>query len=460
MISLLEVCDRAQKGPELPVETFDLGNVYATLKRLVGKYDIRYDPDTPVPSDDALADKVFDAAVDFFVECGVYFQDTQSVIRFTREEVLEAVATYNGDCRFGEGKEARIFRSRKPDSSARPWCHVGSGIVASSEEIAYKIVRGNALIRAADSMSVNALDRIDGRAIVTGQPTEILGAIRSLKIARAACRDAGRPGLPIINGIATAGSATATIAAAAAQFVLRPSDCIIIGSLAEFKTNREMMAKAVWGLSSEYNVVLASAPMLGGYAGGPEGTAILNTAYVFFGMLVYQCNYYLSLPVHVNTSCSTTRDVIWATAASSQAISRNTTMPTLTLAYNAGGPMTESFYYESAAFIPAMIASGVSIQTPHPAKATVADYVTPMEMRVTTDMALASAGMTRAEASDLANALLPKYEDGLATASIGKSYTECFDLASGRPTDEHVDFVAKTLKHLSNSGFPALSVKM
>ena len=456
MVSILDVCERARKGPTLAAESFDLDGVYLTLKRLAKKYDIRYDPRTPVPSDDALADKVFDAALDFFVECGVYFQDTHSAIRFSREEVLNAVATYNGDCRFGEGKEARVFRSRKPDSSSRPWCHVGSGTVASTEEIASRIVQGNASIQAADSMSVNALESIDGRKIVTGQPTEILGAIRSLEIAREACRLAGRPGLPIINGIAAAGSAIATIAAAAPQFVLRPSDCIIVGSIVEFKTNREMLAKVAWCQASGYNIVLAGAPMLGGFAGGPEGTAILNAAYVFLGMLVYQCNYYLSLPLHINYSCSTTRDVIWATAVSSQAIARNTNMPTLTLAYVVGGPMTESFYYESAAFVAASIASGVSTQTPHPAKAALTDYVTPMEMKVTTEMALACAGMTRKEADKLVSKLLPKYEDGLATASIGKSYTQCFDIATGRPRDEYVAFVAKVKKEMSALGMPAL----
>jgi hypothetical protein len=455
MVPLLDVCQRAEDAPKLPAESFDLDCVYLTLKRLAKKYDVRYDPRNPVPSDDALADRVFDAAIEFFVDCGVYFQDTQSVIRFSRREVLEAVAAYKGDCRFGEGKEARIFRSRKPDSSARPWCHVGSGTVASTEEIAYQIVRGNASIRAADSMSVNALESIDGRKIVTGQPTEILGAIRSLEIAREACRQAGRPGLPIINGIATAGSAMATIAAAGPQFVLRPSDCIIVGSLIEFKTNLAMMAKAAWCLASGYNIVLAGAPMLGGFAGGPEGTAIINAAYVFLGMLVYQCNYYLSLPIHIRHSCSTTRDVIWATAVSSQAIARNTNMPTLTLAYVAGGPMTESFYFESAAFIAASIASGVSTQTPHPAKAALTDYVTPMEMKVTTEMALACAGMTRRQANAVVNKLLPKYEKGLATASSGKSYAECFDLASGRPTQEHVDFVDAVNKRLLKSGMPA-----
>ena len=454
MVQLLEICQRAQQGRTVSGESFDLDCLYASLARLTKKYDIKYDPDNPVPCDDALADRVFEAAVEFFVECGVYVQNTRTVVRFPRQEVLDAVANYNGDCRFGEGKEARIFRSRKPDSGTRPWCHVGSGIVASTEEIASKIVQGNASVKAADSMSVNALDKIDGYAINAGQPTEILGAIRSIKIAREACRAAGRPGLPIINGIATAASATATVAAASPAFGLRASDGIIVGSLAEFKTNWEMMAKVAYCQGSGFNIVLASAPMLGGYGGGPEGTAVLNAAYVLFGILVYQCNYYLSLPLHINLSCSTTRDVIWATAVSAQAIARNTNVPTLTLAYAAGGPMTESFYYESAAFIAASIASGVSTQTPHPAKAVLADYVTPLEMKTTTEIALVCAGMTRKEANQVVNALLPKYEQGLATASVGRSYTECFDLETGNPKDEYLSFVERIKKELSNAGIP------
>ena len=72
MVDLLTIYNRAQKGNKMTAESFDLDCVYAILSRLLQKYDIKYDPDTPVPSDDALADKVFDAAVDFFCDCGVY----------------------------------------------------------------------------------------------------------------------------------------------------------------------------------------------------------------------------------------------------------------------------------------------------------------------------------------------------------------------------------------------------
>jgi hypothetical protein len=47
-------------------------------------------------------------------------------------------------------------------------------------------------------------------------------------------------------------------------------------------------------------------------------------------------------------------------------------------------------------------------------------------------------------------------EPGLTTASTGKSYTECFDLATGRPADEYLAFVDKIKKELAKDGIPLL----
>ena len=88
MPDILEICRRAQAGPTMDQESFDLDAVFATARRLSEQYGIAYDPDTPVPSDDDLADRLYRAAVDFVVEVGVYCPDTKSVIRFTREELM------------------------------------------------------------------------------------------------------------------------------------------------------------------------------------------------------------------------------------------------------------------------------------------------------------------------------------------------------------------------------------
>ena len=51
---------------------------------------------------------------------------------------------------------------------------------------------------------------------------------------------------------------------------------VIVGTLAEFKTSNEMMTKVVWCQESRTRCVLASAPILGAFIGGPEATAIIN----------------------------------------------------------------------------------------------------------------------------------------------------------------------------------------
>ena len=73
-------------------------------------------------------------------------------------------------------------------------------------------------------------------------------------------------------------------------------------------------------------------------------------------------------------------------------------------------------------------------------------------METNTLVELACAGMTRRQANEVAKKLLPEYENNLICAPVGKSYTECFNLSTGRPTDEHVDFVEKTKKKLSTLG--------
>ena len=116
--------------------------------------------------------------------------------------------------------------------------------------------------------------------------------------------------------------------------------------------------------------------------------------------------------------------------------------------------MTELFYYESAASVIAAVASGVSTQTPHPARAVLADYVTPMEMRVTTEMELGAAGLTRKDATPIVDRVLRKYEGRLERPDNGKSYTECFNVKTGLPTEEHRKFVDRVKRDLARLGVP------
>ena len=453
MISISEICRRIQTGPAMSAEAFDLDVVFANARKLCEKYKIVYDPDNPVPADDDLADRTHQAAVDFVVQTGVYCPDTGSIIKFTRDEVLQAVANSRGRCIMGEGIDRYEWTPRLPDSDTHPWYHVGTGIINTDERIVFNLVKSYAQIKQANSISVPALQKIDGCQVSSGTPSEILGAIRGIKIARDALRHAGRPGLAIGNCISAAGTPLATVAASSPQFGLRPSDGWLVGALAEMKFNMGALNKAAYLSSWGANIGNESGPLVGGYGGGPAAVAILNVAYRLIGILVLDCDFHLTFPIHITKSCSTTRDVLWCVAVSSQAISRNTKELVWSLGYIAAGPMTKQFFYETATYLAAAIPSGVSAQTTHPARAVLNDYVTPMEMLGSVELNEACVGMSRAQANELAKELLDKYEDNLDNAPIGKKYQDCYDINTGLPCQQYVDLYGQVKEELRAMGF-------
>ena len=63
---LVEVLHRAETGPIIDEAEFERKLVAPTIKSLLKKYEVKYDKTIFVPSDDDLADRVFQAGVDQF----------------------------------------------------------------------------------------------------------------------------------------------------------------------------------------------------------------------------------------------------------------------------------------------------------------------------------------------------------------------------------------------------------
>ena len=205
MTLLLEVMERAFTGKPCTERDYDINIFSKKLKEIVKEYNIKYDPDNPVPSDNSVADDVFNAGFDFFCEVGSYFTDTGRVIQFSEDEIKKALKSAPSEIIFGEGTDAKKFVSRKPESNVPPWCFIGAGgAPISSDEYLLKLVEGYASIPLANSLTVPSLTSVSGIRIRPGTPLEILGCIRNIVLAREALRRIGRPGLPIMNSLPTA----------------------------------------------------------------------------------------------------------------------------------------------------------------------------------------------------------------------------------------------------------------
>lgn len=455
MIDFVEICRRAVTGRLVSEEKFDRELFFPKVKELVQRYGIKADLENLVNQDDGIADAVFNAAVDLLSEVGVYCPDSQRLIELSRGEVLEAVREAPGPCWFGEDKDRKLYPVRKPDSSdIPPWCHIGGGVIYENEDIAFKVVEGIARISEADSISMPTFKTLRDIPIITGSPAGLLTCIRSVEVARSALRQSGRSGMPILNSLPGAGSAVETIAASCPGLGLRPSDGWIIGFLSEMKVSFDALNKCAFLLSIGGRIGPEGGPILGGYCGGPEGTAITNCAYFIAGILVMKGRFQLSFPTDMNLGCSTTRRILWGVGVSSQAVSRNISYPFHMLGYCMGGPMTKSYFYEDTAYLLVAIPSGASAQSCAPAKAVVDNHMTPLELKYSAEVIRCAHKLSREEANEILKRLVPMYEDNLPNASKGKSYQECFDVKTGYPKKEYVEFYSEIKKEMANMGVP------
>src|SRR4030067_867008 len=113
---LLEIFQRSRGGQYTKEVEFDLLLARRT-QELVKEYNITFDPNNVCPADDGMADRVFQAGVQLFVEVGAYHLDTQRVIKFSCDEILDALRQAPDTLYLGEGRDMVIARHRNIEDS-------------------------------------------------------------------------------------------------------------------------------------------------------------------------------------------------------------------------------------------------------------------------------------------------------------------------------------------------------
>ncbi len=438
MISFSTVVERALTGPICSERDFDLKIFVPAVRRFVEEYEIHYDPQNPIPADDDLADRVWEAGLDLLCETGVYCPDTERRLIFTRAEMDAALEAGPHGVIFGEGKDAKAMPRRVPEDETPPWCSVGAGGgPVSAEQYILGLVRAYAENPLGDSITAPSLAKADGQLIVAGSPLEIEGAIRAMVLTREALRRAGRPGMPIVNAVATAVRAAAHIAGH--RFGIRPTDALEIGSIHEMKVDFDSMNKVAYSLANGSLIFAENGVVLGGLSGGPTGTALVTAAYNLVDLLILRGAVQHPFPTHFDLRTTSTRDTIWARSLANQAASRNSPLPVVNIGYAGAGPMTKMVLYEFAAWVIGAVVSGGSIEVGGSAKGTLVDHTSPMEPQFASEVAHAVAGMSRKEANEIVKALLEKYEDRLRDPPKGQRYQDCFEVETGMPGKEFVE---------------------
>ena len=212
---------------------------------------------------------------------------------------------------------------------------------------------------------------------------------------------------------------------------------------------------AGWTTSGD-TIMIEQMPILGGYTGGVEETAICDVATTLGSFALFSGNFHLDGPIHIRWGTTMARGTLQVAAHAAAAIDANTDLLLANQYYPVAGPCTEMCLLETAAQAITDTASGRELLSGSAAaKGVVQDKTTGMEARMMGEAALAysAAGMKISDVNEILNKLIPIYEAQYTNAPAGKTFQECYDVTTVRPTQEYLEVYDKAVATLADLGF-------
>jgi methylamine--corrinoid protein Co-methyltransferase len=435
---LMQVLDRAHSGPVCEGFEWDTRVIPQTIGKNLKKYDLvkTCDPANPVNLDDDLADRYFQAGMDMAVEVGMLCTDTERRITFSRDEIDLALDAAPSEFSLGEGDEVAVFKYRSvEDSTETIWvCPLS---IAMTEDMFLPVLEGIARIPEVDCIEGPSVETLWGSTIRAGSPYEMLVGKHQAEVTHEALRRAGREGM----GLYCTGTSPTHYGVLGGYGIpggYKPErDIVLVLSPVEIKTSYENLHKLAQTYNCDGMVYGGSWSMIGGYAGGPEGATVSCIAATILLYTAYQAVNGASFPYDMRYMGNTGRDAQWVMGVVFQALSRNSHLCVNSVLNQTAGPATEMLLHESAVGMMNLAVSGATSCTgTRSAGGKYTNYLSPLEMKFAGEVFKSCAGMSRAQANDIANKLLPLYESQLGQAPKGQSFAECYDVETLTPTDE------------------------
>lgn len=257
MISLLDVAERVRTGPRMEPLEYDMG-LFRKTQELTKRHGLRNPGKEEFwEVDNAYADAVFQAGVDFLAEWGAYDVTTNRVIKFTEEESRSAAREAPTQITIGAGKDTRTIRRRSTEDPNPPAIIV-AGHSGWSDEVPVPlpiVVREMTRDSRVDAIQGFMYAKTDGLEI-TGEPLWAYGARRAVERVRGGLDMAGRPGLCLIQ-YPTQTCAFVLISALDPERGLRRSDGTLLSIQPDLHIETGMIAASLvfeeYGLSYKEN---------------------------------------------------------------------------------------------------------------------------------------------------------------------------------------------------------------
>ncbi len=200
-------------------------------------------------------------------------------------------------------------------------------------------------------------------------------------------------------------------------------------------------------------IMIEQMPIFGGYTGGIEETAISDVATTLASFALFSGNFHLDGPIHIRWGITTARETLQIAAHAAAAIDNNTDLLLANQYYPVSGPCTEMCLLETAAQAISDTGSGRELLSGSAAaKGVVTDKTTGMEARIMGEAARTAAGKKVSDLNEVIENLVSAYEVNYATPDLGKTFQECYNPVTVKPTQEYLEVYDKAVATLREAG--------
>ena len=170
---LASVLEKAETGPVIDEKVWDQQLIGAKVKELIAKYDISWDEDILVPSDDALADRLFAAGMELALESGVYCINTKRQMLWEQDELQKILDSSPDDLTVGEGDDTATIKHRVPEQAAHVTIIGGAYGTLIEEELYPVMVEGYAKEPLLEIIEPPSIPTARGRTIRIQSPCAV-----------------------------------------------------------------------------------------------------------------------------------------------------------------------------------------------------------------------------------------------------------------------------------------------
>jgi len=195
-IDAYEFYNRAKVGEKCTQDDWDLMTIPTKTAEIKKRYGLDFKGEF-IPTNADMADKLFKAGFDMLLEAGVFVTDTQRVVKYTADEIWDAVRNPMPEFKLGLDRDAVMVKKRTVGDKKGPIIQGGPTGAPVSEDVFAALHTSYALEKEVDTIVNGVLYTIRGLPPAPSTPAEILAAKMEGRIIKQATATAGRPGMAI-----------------------------------------------------------------------------------------------------------------------------------------------------------------------------------------------------------------------------------------------------------------------